>query len=97
MSLLVCVISGAGVPQKCRLQKLVKNSRFVQMAKFFGRSYFNKVKFQIRKYKILDYGHFKAETRFVNIGDLSYCDCLGALSYYYRYYYYLNNSLLISV
>ena len=25
----------------------------------------------------------KAETLFVSIGDLSYCDRLGALSYYY--------------
>ena len=58
MSLLVWVISGSGVPQKCRLQKLVKTSRFVQMAKLFRRSYFNKVQFQIRKYKILGDGHF---------------------------------------
>ena len=43
MSLLVCLISGAGVPQKCGLQKLVKKSRFVEMTKFFRRSYFNKV------------------------------------------------------
>ena len=59
MSLLVCMISGSGVPQKCRLQKLVKKLRFVQMAKLFRRSYFNKVQFQIRKYKILGDGHFK--------------------------------------
>ena len=39
MSLLVCVISGAGVLQKCGLQKLVKKSRFVEMVKFFRRSY----------------------------------------------------------
>ena len=59
MSLLVCVISGARVPQKCGLQKLVKKSRFVEMAKFFRRSYFNKVQFQIGKYKILGDWHFK--------------------------------------
>ena len=29
------------------------------MAKLFRRSYFNKVQFQIEKYKILDDGHFK--------------------------------------
>ena len=51
-SLLVCVISSVGVPQKCGLQKLVKKSRFVEMAKFFHRSYFNKVQFQKQKYKI---------------------------------------------
>ena len=28
------------------------------MAKFFHRSYFNKVQFQIQKYKILGDGHF---------------------------------------
>ena len=43
VSLLVCMISGAGVPQKCRIQKLVKKSRFVHTAKFFRRSYFSKV------------------------------------------------------
>ena len=37
MSLLVCVISGAGVPQK----KLVKKSPFVEMANFFRRTYFS--------------------------------------------------------
>ena len=58
-SLLVCVISGSGVRQKCRLQKLVKISLFVQMAKLFRRSYFNKVQFQIQKYVILGDGHFK--------------------------------------
>ena len=59
VSLLVCMISGAGVPQKCRLQKLVQKSRFVQIAKFFCRSYFYKVWFQIKKYIILGDGHFK--------------------------------------
>ena len=43
VSLLVCMISGAGVPKKCRLQKLVKKSHFVQTAKFFRRSYFNNI------------------------------------------------------
>ena len=46
-SILTCnlsfLCSGAGVPQKCRLQKLVEKSRFVQTAKFFRRSYFKKV------------------------------------------------------
>ena len=37
VSLLVCMISGAGVPQKCRLQKLVKKSRFVQIAKQYWK------------------------------------------------------------
>ena len=59
MSLLVCVISGADVPQKCGLQKLVEKSRFVEKAKFFRRSYFNKLQFQIKKYKILGDRHFK--------------------------------------
>ena len=60
VSLLVYMISGAGVPQKYRVQKLVKKSRFVQTANFFRRrSYFNKVQFQIRKQKILGDGHFK--------------------------------------
>ena len=59
MSLLVCVISGAGVPQNVDLKKLVKISRFVEMAKFFSRSYFNKLKCQIRKYKSFGDGHFK--------------------------------------
>ena len=36
ISLLVCLTSVAGVPQKCRLQKLVNKSRFVQTAKFFA-------------------------------------------------------------
>ena len=59
ISLLVCLISDSGVRQKCRLQKLAKKSLFVQMAKLFRRSYFNKVQFQIEKYKILGDGHFK--------------------------------------
>ena len=37
---------------------VIEKSRFVEMAKFFRRSYFNKVEFQIRKYKILGDGHF---------------------------------------
>ena len=43
VSLLVCVTSVAGVPQKFRFQKFVKKSCFVQTANFFRRSYFNKV------------------------------------------------------
>ena len=50
MSRSAVVVSWTGAPQKCRLQKIVKKSRFVQIKNFFRRDSYLNVYFQIRKY-----------------------------------------------